>query len=121
MSERRFDLEERLVEFSVRIIRLSEALPDSRAGRHVALQLLRSGTAPAPNYGEAMGAESRRDFIHKVRVALKELCETLIWLKVIGRSGMIEDPAKLEPLLGETDELIAILFTSAQTARSNQK
>ncbi len=77
------ELEDRLIDFAVRVIAVVEALPDSKAGKHVAGQLVRSGTSPAPNYGEAQSAESRRDFIHKMKVALKELRETLVWLKVI--------------------------------------
>lgn len=75
------ELEDRLVNFAVRIIRLSVKLPLTPAGRHIAGQILRSGTSPAPNYGEARGAESHADFIHKVRVVLKELNETSIWLR----------------------------------------
>ena len=75
------DLEDGLVDFAVRIINVVEALPTSKAGNHIAGQLIRSGTAPAPNYGEAQSAESRKDFIHKMKIALKELRETLIWLK----------------------------------------
>lgn len=122
MSEKRdYDIEERLIEFSVRIIRMTEALPDTRSGRHVAGQLLRSGTSPAPNYGEAQSAESRKDFVHKVKVALKELRETLVWLKVIQKSDWITPVEKIEPLMKEADELIAILFSSAETAKRNDK
>lgn len=71
-----YDLKERLIDYSVRIIALSEALPDTKAGKHIASQILRSGTSPAPNYGEATSAESAADFIHKLKVALKELRET---------------------------------------------
>src|SRR6185436_13346279 len=85
------ELEERLVEFAVRIVKLSASLPRTPAGRHVAGQILRSGTSPAPNYGEARGAESLADFIHKLRIVLKELNETSIWLRVIQRSGLIKD------------------------------
>ncbi|MDD2520977.1 MAG: four helix bundle protein [Kiritimatiellae bacterium] len=116
-AERAFDLEERLINYSVRIIRLSEALPDTKAGRHVASQILRSGTSPAPNYGEAQSAESKADFVHKVKIALKELKETRIWLKVISKAKMVKSVTALDSLLQETEELIAILFTSAQTAR----
>ena len=116
-NERQFDLQDRLVDYAVRIIRLSEALPDTKTGKHVAGQILRSGTSPAPNYGEAQGAESRDDFIHKVKVALKEMRETHIWLKIIAKANLIKPVKQLEPLLQETDELVAILFASAQTAR----
>lgn len=116
-TERIFDLEDRLIDYSVRIIRLTEALPDTKAGKHVASQILRSGTSPAPNYGEAQSAESKADFVHKLKIALKELKETRIWLKVISKAKMVKSNASLESLLQETEELIAILFTSAQTAR----
>mgnify|MGYP000173936483 CR=1 FL=1 len=118
-NRREYDLEERLIDYPVRIIRVSEALPETRAGQHVGMQLLRSGTSPAPNYSEAVAAESRKDFIHKVKIALKELRETFTWLRVVRRAGMIEPVGKLDELLKETDELIAILFSSAQTARRN--
>lgn len=116
-KERQFDLQDRLVDYAVRVIRLSDALPDTKTGKHVASQILRSGTSPAPNYGEAQGAESRDDFIHKVKVALKEMRETHIWLKIIAKANLIKPAKQLEPLLQETDELVAILFASAQTAR----
>ncbi len=77
------ELEERLIDFAVRIVKLSARLPKTPAGRHIAGQILRSGTSPAPNYGEARGAESTADFVHKLRIVLKELNETLIWLRVI--------------------------------------
>lgn len=79
------DLEERLIDFAVRIINVVDALPNTKVGNHIAGQLLRSGTSPAPNYGEAQSAESRKDFVHKMKVALKELRETLIWLRIIQR------------------------------------
>ena len=116
MKERVFDLQDRLIDFAVRIIKLSNALPETRAGKHVCAQILRSGTSPAPNYGEAQSAESKADFIHKLKIALKELRETEIWLKIIVRSGLIRNAESLAPLLMETDELIAILFKSVTTA-----
>jgi len=76
-------LQERLVLFAVKIIGLVTCLPKTTAGRHVAGQVLRSGTSPAPNYAEARGAESRADFVHKLRIAVKELNETGIWLLII--------------------------------------
>jgi four helix bundle protein len=76
----RFDLQERLVDFAVRVMTVAEELPNERAGQHVASQLIRSGTSPAANYGEAQSAESRKDFIHKMKVSLKELRETHVWL-----------------------------------------
>ncbi len=116
VKEGGYDLEDRLIDFAVRIIRLTEALPNTKAGTHVAGQILRSGTSPAPNYGEAQSAESAADFIHKLKIALKELRETLIWLKIISRASMIKSATLLAPLLQETDQLIAILFASVKTA-----
>ena len=118
---RQYDLQDRLIDYAVRIVALSEALPDTKAGKHVASQILRSGTSPAPNYGEAQSAESKADFVHKLKVALKELRETEIWLKVINRAKMITPESKLTPLLEETDELIAILFTSIGTAKNSKE
>ena len=120
-KEREFDLQDRLVDFAVRIIRLSESLPETRAGKHVSLQILRSGTSPAPNYGEAQSAESKADFIHKLKIALKELRETEIWLKIISKAQMVEPDSLLAPLLQETDELIAILFASVVTANKSKE
>src|SRR6185437_16996177 len=83
------ELEDRLVSFAVRIVKLSASLPRTADGRHIAGQILRSGTSPAPNYGEARGAESHADFVHKLRVVLKELNETSIWLRIIERSQLL--------------------------------
>ncbi len=116
-KERKFDLQERLIDYAVRIIKLSEALPDTKASRHVSSQILRSGTSPAPNYGEAQSAESPADFVHKLKIALKELRETEIWIKIIIRAEMIKPASQLISLLEETDELIAILFSSIETAK----
>ena len=120
VKEGTFDLKERLVDYAVRIIRLTEALPNTKAGNHLAGQILRSGTSPAPNYGEAVAAESQADFIHKLKVALKELRETEIWLKIIAKAKLVSSAKQLAPLLTETDELSAILFTSIQTAKQRK-
>lgn len=116
-----FDLQDRLIDYAVRIVRLSESLPDTKAGKHVSSQMLRSGTAPAPNYGEAQSAESKADFVHKLKVALKELRETEVWLKIIQKAKMVKPASKLTPLLGETDELVAILFASVTTAKRRKE
>jgi four helix bundle protein len=116
-----YNLEERLLEFAVRIIRLSESLTSTRAGNHVAGQLLRSGTAPLPMHGEAQAAESSRDFQHKLRIALKELRETFRWLKITQRTPLIKPAAKLDPLLSECDELIRIFVTSLRTSESRSR
>ena len=121
MKEKRtFDLQDRLIDYAVRIIKLSEQLPDTKAGKHISSQILRSGTSPAPNYGEAQSAESRADFIHKLKIALKELRETEVWLKIILKAKLIQPQEKLNPLLQETDELISIIFKSIDTARKNK-
>jgi four helix bundle protein len=118
-EEKKFDLQERLVDFAVRVIDVVEAMPPTRAGNHVAGQLVRSGTSAAPNYGEAQSAESRRDFIHKMKIALKELRETLVWLQIITRKGLC-DPKRMANILNECDELISIFVKSIETARRNQ-
>ena len=119
MKEQASALEERLVDFAVRIFTIVEALPDSKAGKHIAGQLIRSGTSPAPNYGEAQSAESRADFVHKMKVCLKELRETLIWLKIIERKPLCSK-TRLTPILTECDELISIFVKSIQTAERNK-
>ncbi|GAN31944.1 MAG: four helix bundle protein [Candidatus Brocadia sp. AMX2] len=88
-DKRIFDLEERFIDFAVRIIRAAESLPKTRAGNHIAGQLIRCSTSPAPNYGKAQSAESRSDFIHKMKVSLKELRETRIWLLMIVKANLI--------------------------------
>jgi four helix bundle protein len=103
----------------VRIIKVSEALPNSKAGNHVKSQILRSGTSPAPNYSESQSAESRSDFIHKIKIALKELRETKVWLQIMYRSKMIKPENRIEPLIKENDELISILFRCVETASKN--
>lgn len=109
-------LEDRLIDFAVRIIRLSARLPRTPAGKHVAGQILRSGTSPAPNYGEARGAESRADFVHKIRIVFKELNETLIWLRIIERSQML--PASLiADIIQENGDLCKIFASTLKTAR----
>ena len=113
-------LEERLIDFAVRIIRLSARLPRTPAGKHVAGQILRSGTSPAPNYGEARGAESRADFVHKIRVVLKELNETSIWLRIIERSQMLARELLVD-IIQENGDLCKIFTASLKTARESEK
>ena len=113
-----FDLEERLIKFAIRIIKLADSLPKTRAGNHVAGQIVRSGTSPAPNYGEAKDAESRKDFIHKIKVVLKELRETYVWLRIIRGSKMLSSNS-LKEIITECDELISIFVSSVKTAKVN--
>lgn len=115
----KYDLEERLLEFASAIIDLSEKLPNSRAGNHVAGQILRSGTSPYPNHGEAEDAESREDFIHKLKICLKELRETRRWARLIERKAWSQNDPTLLFILSESDELIRIFFASIQTAKKN--
>jgi four helix bundle protein len=116
-----YDLEERLIDFAVRIIRMAESLPKTKVGNHVSGQLVRCGTSPAPNYGEAQSAESRADFIHKMKVCLKELRETRVWLLIIVRAELIKPVSKLDSLIKETNELISIFVTSIRTAKKGKK
>jgi four helix bundle protein len=113
------EFEERLIDFAVRIIKLSACLPKTPAGKHIAGQILRSGTSPAPNYGEARGAESRADFAHKIGIVLKELNETSIWLRIIYRSGLQKRELLLD-LIEENRELCKIFTSSLKTARSGK-
>lgn len=116
---RKFDLEERLLEFASAVIDLSEKLPNSRAGNHVAGQILRSGTSPFPNHGEAESAESRDDFIHKLKLCLKELRETRRWARLIQRKVWAKNETTLLFVLNESDELIRIFMSSIRTAQQN--
>jgi four helix bundle protein len=103
---KKYDLEERLLEFASAIIDLSEKLPPSRAGNHVAGQILRSGTSPYPNHGEAESAESRDDFIHKLKICLKELRETRRWAQLIHRKRWAHENPTLLFILGESDTTV---------------
>ena len=118
--EKADELEERLIEFAVAVIRLTEQLPKSPAGTHIGNQVLRCGTSPAPNYGEARGAESRPDFIHKLGIVRKELNETLIWLKIAKRSGLVPEP-DLSKIMEENLHLCRIINASVQTLRKKKK
>ncbi len=112
------NLEDRLMRFGSSVCRLAERFPRTPLGQHVALQLARSSTSPFANYGEVQSAESRRDFIHKLGICLKELRETRTWLKFV-REMSLTTPELADPALRECDELLAILATSVQTARRN--
>ena len=113
-------LEERLINFAVRVIKLSASLPRTPAGKHIAGQILRSGTSPAPNYGEARGAESRADFVHKIRVVLKELNETAVWLRIIDLSGLVKRRL-LSDIVQENGDLCKIFAASLKTVRSRSE
>jgi four helix bundle protein len=119
-TEPKFDLEDRLLEFTARLLKLVDTLPTSYAGNHIAGQLLRCGTSPFANHGEVQAAESRKDFIHKLGVCFKELKEIKRWLRLIGRVELIS-LAQLRPLLDETEELIRIFSASIRTAERNRQ
>ena len=114
------DIQERLIDFAVDIIGLTSRLPKTQAGNHVAGQLLRSGTSPAPNYAEARGAESSKDFVHKLKIALKELNESNVWLEIIKRSKMISE-FHVKKTFDECDELQKIIATSIRTTEKREK
>lgn len=113
-----YDLEERLLEYSVRTIRLCRNIENSPAGSHISKQLLRSSTSPLANHGEAQSAESTKDFIHKLAISVKELRETQRWLKLVQRVPLVEKPDRLEDILNETDQLIRIFVASIKTAKA---
>ena len=111
------ELQARLIALAVRIIAVAHALPRSPVGAHIATQIIRCGTAPAANYAEAIGAESRADLIHKMGIALKELREVLVWLQIISAAGLIKPAHKLDRLADEANQLVAIFVSSINTAR----
>ena len=120
-GKRSYDLEERLLQLSTRIIRLVEELPNTRTGNHVANQLLRSGTSPYAIHAEAQAAESRNDFIHKLRICLKELRETKRWIMLIQRAALLNQAEKVSDALIECEELVKIFVQSIRTAESKRK
>jgi len=117
----KFDLEERLVNFSVLIIEIVNEMPNSKAGNHLSGQIVRSGTSVSLNYGEAQSGESRKDFIHKMKVVLKELRETYVCLKIIHQAKLYKTESKIEKAKNENDELISIFVKSLETAQKNLK
>ena len=115
----KFDLEERLIDFSVLIINISSGMSKNKAGNHLAGQLIRSGTSVSLNYGEAQSGESRKDFIHKMKVVLKELRETFVCLKIIYRAKLFKDMSDMDKAMTENNELISIFVRSVETAQKN--
>jgi len=108
------DIQERMIDFAVRVVHLCSSLPRTQAARHIGGQLLRSGTAPAAHYAEARGAESTRDFIHKLRICLKELNESTVWLQIIRRSNLLS-PTKMTDIIQKCQELSRIINASINT------
>jgi len=120
MGAEKYDLEERLLEYAASIVRLTRRLPRDRPGLHIAGQLLRSGTSPLSNHGEAQAAESRQDFIHKLRICLKELRESKRWLLLIRKVPLLKPASAADPVLNETEELIKIFVASIRTAEKGK-
>ena len=114
----KYDLEDRLINFATLIIDVVNRLPNDKVGNHLSGQLLRSGTSPALNYGEALSAESRKDFIHKFKVVLKELRETMICMKILIQINYLKSESSV---CKECDELIAIFVKSLVTAKKNSE
>ena len=117
---RGYDLEERLLEFAATVIELSEKLPNTRAGNHLAGQFLRAGTSPYGNHGEAQAPDSADDFIHKMKICLKELRETLRWARLIHRMKWLGSDGQLAFALRESEELVRIFKASIRTADQNR-
>jgi four helix bundle protein len=120
MDSRSDQLEKRLISFAPRLIRLTSELPQTPAGRHIGLQILRSGTSPAPNYAEARGAESRADFIHKLGIVQKELNETSVWLRILVEI-VAEKPENFVAILAENYELCRMIGASVRTAKAGSR
>lgn len=116
-----FDLEDRLLDYAAAIVCLVERIPRTSSSTHIANQLLRSGTSPLPNHGEAQAAESRDDFVHKISICLKELRESRRWIRLIQRIPLVKPPSVADALLAETEELIRIFFKSKRTASSRKR
>ena len=117
----KFDLEERLISFAVLVVDIVETTTNTKAASHLVGQLLRCGTSPALNYGEAQSGESRRDFIHKIKIVLKELRESNICLRIIYRTKLYKTEDKITIAINESNELIAIFMKSVETAQKNSQ
>lgn len=118
-QNRKFDLEDRLIKFAIRMMEISEKLPNTKAGNHISGQLVRSGSSPALNYGEAQAAESKVDFSHKMKIILKELRETRICLKIIILKPLLQNPNEIQSDMNECNELISIFAKSIKTVEKN--
>ena len=116
---KKYDREDRLLDFAVRIIRVTESMKRTRAAVHVADQLLRSGTSPYGHHGEAASAESRADFLHKLRICAKELREARRWLRLVERAQLVAKPQLLAGIMAEAEELIRIFSANIRTAENN--
>src|SRR5690606_22750558 len=121
MANYKYDLEERLIKFAIDVILICGKIDGSFASQHLSKQLIRSATSSALNYGEAQSAESSRDFLHKMRICLKELRESLVNLKIQKGAELIKNISQLEILMKENNELIAIFVSSIRTSQNKIK
>ena len=119
-KQKKYDLEERLIDFAVLILEVGESLFNTRAGGHIGGQIIRSGSSPALNYGEAQSAESKNDFVHKFKIILKELRETNVSLKIIKRKPLTKKVELTDKAMKECNELISIFVKSIETANKNK-
>lgn len=120
MKEKKYDIEERLIDFSVEIIFFIESLPNTKSASHLGSQLLRSGTSPSLNYGEAKSAESKNDFLHKMKICLKELRESYNCLRVLDRAKIYKSEQQVKEMITECNELISIFVKSVETASKSK-
>lgn len=116
---RRLELEERLIDFSVSIIKMTDRMQNTYSSKYFAQQLVRSGSSPALNYGEAQAGESRKDFVHKMKLVLKELRESYNCLRIIDRADLYKEKQELKELIKECNELVSIFVKSVKTAQAN--
>jgi four helix bundle protein len=119
-NDRKYDIEERLIDFTCLVFKLIETMRNTKAGNHISGQLVRSGSSPALNYGEAQSSESKNDFIHKFKVILKELRETIISLKIVRKSALCKNEELLHAAIAECNELISIFVKSIDTANKRR-
>lgn len=118
---KKFDLNERLIDFAVQLIFTTDFVKNTKAGNHLTSQLIRSGTSPALNYSEAQSAEPKNDFIHKMSIVLKELRESLTCLKIIQREKLYTaDESEMLKVINENNELVSIFVKSIETSKKNK-
>ena len=120
MKNKKFDLDERLIDFAVDVIFFTESLPNTKAANHLGGQLLRSGTSPSLNYGEVKGAESQKDFVHKMKVCLKEIRESFNCLRILRKAKLFKSEETIMSLISECNELISIFISSIHTASKSK-
>jgi four helix bundle protein len=120
MEEKANQLSERFLAYAVEIVRITTLLRKTATGREIAGQLLRSGTSAGANYEESRGAQSRADFIHKLQIVLKELRESLFWLRLTDKSQLLIE-RNLSAIMSETKQLSNIIAKSLITAKQRKQ